>query len=122
MTTGTCGANITWRLEWDAADNGTLTLEGSGPMSDYPSAELPPWEFDKDYIVAILIGEGITHIGAYAFNECPDLVALQLPTTLRSIGVSAFAGCKQLVIDQPPAWVEFVGGGAFEGCTLTSFP
>lgn len=126
MTTGTCGADITFRLEWDGDYNGTLTLEGSGAMDDYHLASLDfrlsPWDFDKDTIVAITIGEGITHIGAFAFNECPDLVTLQLPATLRSIGEAAFAGCGQLILDQLPQGVETVDDTAFEDCPFASFP
>lgn len=115
MTNGMCGADVRWRLEWDAQGNGKLNIFGSGPMSDY-SLGLPPWEFDKDTITAITIEEGVTHVGAFSFNECVDLVSLSLPTTLRSVGEGAFAGCICLPLQTLPSAVTIVGQDAFEGC------
>ena len=70
-TTGDC----VWTL-----DGTTLTISGSGAMADYdePVEEMsditiinwynqPPW-YDSD-ITEIIISEGVTHIGDYAFNS-----------------------------------------------------
>lgn len=116
MTNGMCGADVRWRLEWDAQENGTLIIFGNGPMNDY-SLGLPPWEFDKDTITAIAIEEGVTHVGAFSFNECVELVSLSLPISLQSVGEGAFAGCVCLELQELPPGVSTVGPDAFEGCS-----
>ena len=56
---GTCGENLTWSL-----DNGTLTISGTGKMTDYiidvmnnPSAA-PPWLY-KYYDIKTILGNFI---------------------------------------------------------------
>ena len=47
------------------ADTKTLTIKGSGAMADYASASEAPWSgYDVGKIV---VEDGVTHIGAYAF-------------------------------------------------------
>ncbi len=61
--TGTCGDNLTWSLE-----NGTLTISGTGAMTDYTSTDHAPWyDYGAD-IQELSIGAGVTKIGAYAFD------------------------------------------------------
>lgn len=48
-------------------------------------------------IETIVVPEGVTTIGEYAFYGCPNLKAVTLPSTLLSIGRGAFANCQQLV-------------------------
>ena len=56
-------ADITWRVS-----DGVLTLEGTGVMRDYkPGYSNPPWP--KSNITKIIVAEGITRIGAYAFED-----------------------------------------------------
>ena len=35
---GSCGENLTWSLE-----DGTLTITGSGAMTDFPESAMAPW-------------------------------------------------------------------------------
>lgn len=64
---GTCGAegdgsNVTWTLD----ESGTLTISGTGAMCDYDDAwSGKPWG-SSDAVQAVVVQEGVTHIGAYA--------------------------------------------------------
>ncbi|MBQ3618681.1 MAG: hypothetical protein II939_11070, partial [Bacteroidales bacterium] len=65
QTSGTCGDNATWT--YDEATK-TLTISGTGAMSDYPS-DNQPWSSIQD-IQTVIIGNGITTIGENAFYKC----------------------------------------------------
>lgn len=45
----------------------------------------------------LVLPEGITSIGAYAFYGCAGLTSVTIPNSVVSIGVSAFSGCNDLV-------------------------
>ncbi len=108
---GTCGDNLTWEL-----DGGTLTISGTGAMTEWASASEVPWYSYVSGITAVSIGGGVTTIGAYAFSGTEHVTAIALPSTLTSIGASAFAssGIASLTV---PASVKTIGNSAFSGCT-----
>ncbi len=64
---------------------------------------------------SIVIPEGVTEIGAYAFACCGHLEWVELPHSLRSIGNYAFTKCtglRKLII---PPKMERLDAGLFEG-------
>lgn len=69
----------------------------------------------KSGLEFILIPEGVTRIGEYAFYGCINARIL-LPSTLRQIGANAFNGCAKLNITELPSDVEEIPESAFEGC------
>ena len=87
---GTCGDNLTWILE---ESTGILTIEGSGAMKDYSSGSSAPWYRDRGKISTLVIGDGVTNIGSYAFSHCYGLTSVTTPNSVTSIGESAFAEC-----------------------------
>ncbi len=118
--TYTAGDNIT--AYYFAAD-GTLLLEGSGAMAEWNAQTDVPWAGET--INAVIVGEGITAIGAYAFSYHPELSSVTLPDSLKAIGSYAFcvqdstnltAGSLQAV--NIPAGVESIGSYAFRGNKL----
>ena len=60
---GTCGENLTWALD----DRGTLTISGTGDMNQYSSSTRAPWYSQRTKITSVVIDEGATSVGAYAF-------------------------------------------------------
>ena len=44
----------------------------------------------------LVIPEGPTSIGQYAFNNCIDLTSITIPSTITNIGDSAFYNCDKL--------------------------
>lgn len=50
----------------------------------------------KSLIFAVKIEEGITRVGDSAFNACPNLMQIELPTTITKIEDYAFSFCPQL--------------------------
>ena len=88
-TSGQCGDNLYWSYK-----NHTLTISGTGAMNDY--YYIQPWSLFCDTTDAVVLEQGITHIGNNAFNGFGKLGKIDLPNTLTSIGVNAFAGCRKL--------------------------
>ncbi len=86
---GDCGEGLTWTLSGDE-----LRISGSGEMPDYSEDGDSPWAFNED-IRKVIIGEGVTGIGSYAFYFC-SFSEISLPETLESIGEGAFSGCTSL--------------------------
>jgi len=99
--------------------------------------------FSSDYLVGIIIPEGVKTIGGEAFYSCPNLTnvtipdsvttielrafqgtslkSVTIPNSVTSIGSTAFGGCTSLTSITIPNSVTSIGGGAFGGCTsLTS--
>lgn len=88
---GTCGENLTWTL--DTA--GTLTISGTGAMTDY-GYDSAPWTDMRDAIHSVVIESGVTTIGAYAFYNCSSLQSITIPESVTTIGYLAFYGCTNL--------------------------
>lgn len=65
---------------------------------------------------SLIIPEGVTRIGEYAFWGCDNLTGvLSLPSTLSSIGRSAFSGCKFTCELLLPQNLNSIGESAFSG-------
>ena len=109
---GQCGDDAYWTLD----DNGTLTITGTGPMRDYDAFTVP-WDDNRESIENIIIQDGITRIGDWAFSGCVNLSDIMIPQSLTSIGESAFSSCENLTIVTLPSGLISVGESAFSGCS-----
>ena len=110
---GSCGNHLTWRLT-----TRTLTISGSGAMADYASAAAQPWKDYRSSIKTVVIGNGVTSIGKYAFSSCINLKSVTFAdgSRLESIGERAFYGTGLTSIEIP-ASVTSIGRSAFASCS-----
>ncbi len=108
---GACGEAVTWTLD----SNGLLTISGQGEMTDY-DWDASPFYGRKD-IRNIVIGSGVTTIGANVFNECGAVESVVIPDSVVSIGDDAFYYCRNLEEVTIPERVVSLGLDAFMGCT-----
>ena len=107
-----CGDNIYWTLD----ETGAMTITGSGPMWDYNWFDNPsPVDYDTS-VTSVVIGDGITHVGACFFNECSSIVSVSLPAGLESIGQMAFYDNTVLENIEIPSGISEIGDMAFFGC------
>lgn len=92
---GKCGDNLTWKFE----DDGTLIISGTGDMYDYhpwvdSGRYAPPWlRLDIEEVV---IEDGVTSIGEYAFYESSSLKNVTIGIEVKNIGDYAFYKCGNL--------------------------
>ncbi len=114
---GTCGENLTWIQD----KTGTLTISGTGDMEDYGwydeenyETHLPTW--NKWNVCRVVIEEGVTGVGAFAFDSCYSLTEVSLPSTLKTINAQAFAFCERLAPPVLPAGLLSIGDHAFWYC------
>ena len=105
-TSGTCGDNLTWVL----ADDGTLTISGTGDMANYDeNSNLAPWSAKQDQITSVVIEDGVTSIGDSAIYNCIELTSVTIPASVKSIGVGAFrntSSLERINITDLAAWCE----------------
>ena len=119
-TSGTT-VDCTWALD----DNDTLTISGYGAMGDYSSQKLngtwittAPWGAN---IKSVVIEDGVTSIGEFAFYGCTGLTSVTIPDSVTSIGGYAFYECTGLTSVTIGNSVTIIGYAAFGECTgLTS--
>ncbi|MBR6910880.1 MAG: leucine-rich repeat protein, partial [Candidatus Methanomethylophilaceae archaeon] len=86
-------------------------------MSNYSSSLRPAWEsaFGWDKVSWVVISEGITNVGDYAFNGLSQIKHIVLPYSLTQIGSNAFSGTgiESFIL---PTSVTTIGGYAFADC------
>ena len=82
---------VTWEISGTTLTIG-YTGEGSGVMPTYSSSTdaTRPWFSSRASITDIIVEEGITVIGAYAFHGCTAATTVSLPSTIDSIGYNVF--------------------------------
>ncbi|MDR2805119.1 MAG: leucine-rich repeat domain-containing protein [Dysgonamonadaceae bacterium] len=86
QTSGTCGENLTWTLE-----NNTLTISGTGAMLNYSDYNYySPWYSSHSSIITVIIENGVTGIGNYAFYRCTGLTSITIPEGVTALGMAFF--------------------------------
>lgn len=82
---------------WDFDDNSqTLYINGSGPMNNYTDQYSTPWNKYMLSIQNVVVGDGITSIGDYAFSGAANLKCVSLSDTVNTVGINSFAMCSSL--------------------------
>ena len=115
---GNCGpsdspASVTWTMD---TDSGTLTITGSGQMGNYSEAT-QPWTAYLGSIQSVVVEDGVTNIGDYAFNDCTALTSITLPDSIIRIGNQALGNCSNLLSLSLPKSLTFLGNYPFDGCS-----
>ena len=92
---GSCGDNLTWKF---TSSDGTLTISGTGNMTNFVDNRYVPWCSLSLYneIKKVVIGDGVTSIGNCAFDCCTSLTSVIIPNSVTSIEPWAFHMCKSL--------------------------
>lgn len=113
IITGKCGETLTFSLNTDTE---TLTIEGTGAMTNYSEGKAP-WYSHRSSVRKVVLPEGLTQVGSYAFANCTQLDDIMLPNTVERMGDHAFAHCTSLTDIEVPAGVTSLSGWSFFECT-----
>ena len=108
-----CGESLSCVL-----DNGTLSVAGTGDMFNYSYDD--PWIDAIKTVESVVIDDGVTSIGDYAFYNCRYLKNVVISNTVTSIGSFSFSLCTSLKNVNIPDSVTFIGSSAFASSALTS--
>mgnify|MGYP003295494727 CR=1 FL=1 len=136
---GTFGTSHTWTYDTETQ---TLTINGEGDMGGFWDMYNPPWSEYEGQMKTLVIGEGVTNVGAYlfynsnlekvvlgkdvktideyAFRSSSYLANVELNDNLESIGDSAFVDCGSLVELTLNDNLKTIGKRAFVGTKLQS--
>lgn len=87
------GNDVTWQFD---SSNGTLYIHGTSAMDDYADEYSSPWNMHLNAVKKVIIDEGVTTIGAYAFAGMSRLESVLIPSTVTSLGSYAMAECPSL--------------------------
>lgn len=125
IDSGYCGAegdgkNLTWTLD----SEGTLTISGKGKMADFihdgndSFGSKQPWIEHQYSIRKLVLGSGITSIGAEAFCSGTSMLwqELEIPDGVTSIGDNAFSSTYFYGTLKIPDSVVSIGDYAFASC------
>ena len=87
---GQCGENVYWTYDSTTKE---LVISGTGLMNGYSNSNTPFYNSD---IKTVVIENGVTSIGNYAFYKCSNLSTLTIPNSVTYIGYNALSGCSSL--------------------------
>ena len=112
-------SGTTGTLVWSIDTAGTLRISGTGEVPN-PYDNDKPWDEFEESIKKIVISEGITGIGNWAFFFY-DITSVSIGNSVKSIGTHAFACCYELNSVTIGNSVTSIGRQTFSSCTaLTS--
>jgi len=113
---GPLGDNLQWSY---SPKTRTLTISGQGPMRDFETFEAHPWDewMDDGNGYNVVIEEGVTSVGAYAFYG--RKMNVKFASTIEHIGEGAFqnADLGRLMLNEG---LKTVGDAAFWGAEIES--
>jgi hypothetical protein len=112
---GTCGDNLTWNLT-----DGVLTISGTGAMENYSSNSNWPWYSYRESITSVVVEDGVTSLGSFAFDYLVNVTSITLPNTVTQIGWYSIGHCYKLTSITIPASVTYISGYAFSYCEKLS--
>ncbi len=81
---------------WDLSDDGILTIS---KCVEFDDEDYYPWYSLSDYITSIVIEDGVTCIGDYAFYEQYNVETVTIPNTVTKVGYDAFDDCDNLTFN-----------------------
>ena len=100
-------------MNWNIPD-----ASGTVIISPY-TVNIPNYAFANSKTLKTIIftqPSALRSIGAYAFQDCPNLRNILIPSTVETIGDYAFSGCTGIMRISLPSSMKTVGNYAFKGC------
>ena len=102
---------ITW--SYKVIDSSVMIVSPTGKLYE---CAVSPKPSGSVVVPSFIHGLPVTKIGEFALCECPDIVSIKIPGSVRSIGAWAFSGCRKLSNIIIPAMVDNIEECAFANC------
>ena len=93
-----------------------LVIAGNGNMKNWSDPNTSWYSVDGSKIKTVIIKQGVTSIGDYAFRSCESLASVEIPNSVTTIGDFAFSWCDSLASIEIPNGVTTIGNYAFQYC------
>ena len=130
--TGTSTTTVKWTPthEYTAPGDYVIALTVEGTMGFYGNSNNNQYSGILRYasgsntqnrayqnaVQKVEIGESVTSIDSYAFQNCFSLASITIPESVKSIGSSAFSSCFSLASITIPDGVTSIDRSAFSSC------
>ncbi len=88
---GKCGNTLNWSLD----STGTLKITGGGEMSYCSLYQNYPWYPYRESIKRIVIGDGVTGIGNFAFSDCINLTSVSIGNAVKTLRANMFYNSRR---------------------------
>lgn len=86
--------DVDWRYD---ETNKTLYVFGSGDMTDFSDEYSSPWSSCLNSVEKVVIEDGVSSVGDYAFSGASVLSAVTLGDSVCRVGKNAFSVCPKLL-------------------------
>ena len=114
-----CSVNIEWSF-WNCRNLKNIDVIHSYQGGKLYSIDGVLFSYDKKELIAYpnkhgdtySIPEGVRSIKKFAFKDCPNIIKLHIPKSLRHIGINAFYRCtnlKEIISDSPCETIQIDG-------------
>ena len=118
-TSGSCGDNLTWVISGNKQL--TLTISGTGTMTNYSSSKEVPWNDRASSITSLIIENGVGTIGDNAFAGFAAIENVEIPESVKAIGYGAFTNMDKIEGIVITDGVTSIGDRAFYSCDKLSY-
>ena len=103
-------------LTYSVMEDGSFIISGSGELSDSFCQDCG--SVYSDYkIKKIVVQNGVTRIGKYAFSDLLSLESVSLPDSVTEIASYAFSSCSSLTNVSMPSKLTKIGEKCFYACS-----
>jgi len=90
----------------------TIVFSGTGELTaEEVQEELEKYELDGGF--RVVIEDGITALGKYAFSNYDDLLEVEIPSSVTAFGHGVFNGCDELEIERFTTAGRTLGNNVF---------
>ncbi len=102
-------------IDWIVDTEGVLNISGNGEMADYTRTATAPWTAYSSIITSIVVEDGVTSIGNYAFYNLINAKEITVSESVKYVGTQFIRRTAIKEIELPG--LETLGNACFSATT-----